>query len=97
MAKFTDRFVRIPVNFISEEEFKDKLLSDDFLDDSETLSSFIMVNPFKIQHYEPSIPQGFDIKEENAIWTNFGLETGEEFLSRITVAEFEDLLNNHNQ
>lgn len=86
-----ERFIKIPVVLYDHQEVE--ITGNDF-PNCVYLNSFKKINPLKIIAYEPAIPKGKDVSEENLIWTNVYMENGDEFYCTLTVREFEILLIN---
>lgn len=49
------------------------------------------INPKRIESYREAIP-GSDFREDNKIWTEVGMESGDSFIVNMPVSDFETLL-----
>lgn len=88
---FTERFIELPIMKYSN--YDEELMGKD-PEDCERINSIKKINQFEIESYEPAIPKDKDLSNENEIWTAVTMKSGDEFFVRITIKEFETLLNN---
>lgn len=85
---FTNRFILAPIS-VYDKKHKE-------LTGKETSEmSYIKFNPFEIASYRPSYAE--DDTEERNECTSVVLKSGDTTLIYLTVKEFENLLNSHNQ
>jgi hypothetical protein len=85
---FTDRFIEITVWIYDGEaaKFKDEK-------ECERMPTACKINPFKIESYQQSIPIDLEFEEEGKVCTSIVMESGESHLARMTINEFEKILN----
>jgi hypothetical protein len=90
----TDRFIKIPVYIYdaAEEELTGK---DGY--HCEKMVVETRVNPFEITYYRATVENDAEYSEENLIWTTINLKNGEQLTALMTIQEFEELLNKHQQ
>jgi hypothetical protein len=88
---FTERFLKVPciVYNTYEEEITGKHGKD-----CEMISVIKKINPTRIESYGEAVPLR-DFSKENKIWTTVCMQSGDEFIVRIPIAEFEKILNEH--
>lgn len=89
--RYTDRFIRLPCTIYNPEE--NELLNKSYKD-SEKIEVMKIINPNRIESYGESIPVE-DFREDNKVWTNVTMQSGDDFIANITIEEFETILNNH--
>lgn len=85
---FTDRFIEFKITTFDGEAAKYKEPVD-----CDRLENICKINPFKIESHQEAIPIELDFAEENKSCTNIIMESGENHLARMTINEFEKLLN----
>ncbi len=86
MAKFTDRFIKVPTTVfnIKQKELTGKEVLE---------QTYIKFNPFDISEYRPAYQDDLDEGENKVSVT---LKDGNSILVYLTIDEFEKLLNNFN-
>jgi hypothetical protein len=84
-------FIEIPtVTYNSKEQE----LSNKQPDECELVELVKKVKSYSIESYREAIPSG-DFREDNKIWTEITMYSGDSFIANMTLAEFEKLLTNH--
>lgn len=83
---FTDRFLKVPVYQVNRN-------NEDVLGKhGEMVPCIMKINPRRIETYNETIPQA-DFRADNKCWTCVVMESGDSFIVRRPLAEFEKLLN----
>lgn len=82
---FTDRFLRVPILQVSpDEELTGK--------ENDRIMAEMLLNPRRIESMNEAIPRK-DFREDNKIWTSVTMESGDNFLIRMSLSKFKELLN----
>lgn len=79
---FTDRFIKVPIRVYDLEQ--SELIGK--LDLTET---FMDINPLEISHYRPAEDENGELN-----YLSIDMRSGDDFQVRMSVNEFETLLNN---
>lgn len=84
MAKFTDRFIKVPIHAYSRKE-------QELTGNAEDYDSWYKFLPFELSNYRPSRDENWSDKEI----TQINLKNGDSTLVYLSPADFEKLLNDH--
>lgn len=89
---FTDRFILIPITLYNRKQKDEQGLKN-----YEEVDAKAKINPLCIESYREAIPDGSDITEESKTCTVVMMKSGDAFEIEMTIAEFEVILNKHQQ
>ena len=87
---FTDRYIKVPIYLYDRTNSE---LLDQKAEDIDTLEVIARINPFKIENYYGTITDDKEFLKENIVITKIWMDSGESFIIRMTVEEFEEILN----
>jgi len=89
MTKFTDRFIEVITVIYNPEEASLMGKRDA---DCEHILVTRKLNDASIESYNETIPAN-DFRDDNKIWTSVNMKSGDSFIVKMTLEEFEVLLN----
>jgi uncharacterized protein YlzI (FlbEa/FlbD family) len=90
MGEFTDRFMVVPIYQVNPDI--EELIGKE----GDKTACVMLINPRRIESMNETIPRS-DFRPDNKIWTNVTMESGDNFIVRITLEEFKNRLNSFNK
>ena len=90
---FTDKFLEVDCFAYNNEESE---LYNAKQKESDLVRCKRLINPSRIESINEAIPL-YDFREDNAIWVNITMFSGNEFIVDMPLTEFKKLLNNFNK
>ncbi len=89
---FTDRYIKVPTIVYNN---KQQELFNKESHECEQLGTFRMINPMRIESYEPAMPAEAGFGLDAQIATSIIMYSGESLMTYLTINEFEKLFNEH--
>lgn len=87
---FTDRFIQVPIIMFDTKQHE---LMDKEPWECNRITVMRRIDPERVQDYYPCIPAGQEFDKANLSITEVAIANGEAFVIRMSVEEFEKLLN----
>ena len=71
---------------------KEQEITNRHPDECELIECVRKIKPERIESYQEAIPTS-DFREDNKIWTSVTMESGDNFIVNMPLAQFESLIN----
>lgn len=84
-------FIELPIIVYNG---KEQQITNKQPDECELIEAIKKVKSLRIESYQQAIPAS-DFREDNKIWTEVVMESGESFIVNMPLFEFEKLLTTH--